>query len=78
MKLAVCKARLGNAEELAAIQRLDAQARLRERSASGPAVAALIVEEGARSHDCGGRSVFGLVPTPGRSGRGVGRVRDPF
>ena len=62
MKSAVRKAKLGNAEELAAIQRLDDQARRLERSAAGPSVSAVIAEERARSHDYGGRSVFGWEP----------------
>jgi hypothetical protein len=62
MKSAVMKARLGNADELAAIGRLDDQARRLERQATGPSVAALIEEERARSHDYGGRSVFGWEP----------------
>jgi hypothetical protein len=59
MKSAVRKAKLGNEEELAAIQRLDAQARRLERAATGPSLPALIADERARSHDYGGRSVFG-------------------
>ena len=62
LKSAVRKARLGNQEELAAIRRLDAQARRLEGIASGPSVTALIAEERARSHDYGGRSVFGWEP----------------
>jgi hypothetical protein len=62
MKSAVRKARLGNQEELAAIQRLDAQARRLEGTVTGPSTAALIAEERARSHDYGGRSVFGWEP----------------
>ncbi len=64
MKSAVLKAKLGNAEELAAIQRLDDQARRLERTAAGPSVAAVIAEERARSHEYGGRSVFGWEPPP--------------
>jgi hypothetical protein len=67
MKSAVRKAKLGNAEELAAIQRLDDQARRLERSATGPSVPALIAEERDRSHDYGGRSVFGWEPSGGIS-----------
>ena len=63
MKSAVRKAKLGNAEELAAIQRLDDQARRLERSATGPSVPALIADERDQSHDYGGRSVFGWEPT---------------
>ncbi|MCW6530433.1 DUF763 domain-containing protein [Sphingomonas sp. MMSM20] len=65
MKSAVLKARLGNEEELAAIRRLDAQARRLEATATGPSVEAVIAEEFARSHDYGGRSVFGWEPPAG-------------
>ncbi|MDB5687879.1 MAG: hypothetical protein JWR77_2468, partial [Rhizorhabdus sp.] len=64
MKSAVHKARLGQAEKLAAIRRLDEQARRLEREASGPSVDALIAEERMRSHEYGGRSVFGVEPPP--------------
>ena len=64
MKSAVRKAKLGKQEELAAIRRLDDQARQLERAASGPSVAALIAEERTRSHEYGGRSVFGWEPAP--------------
>ncbi|OJV34166.1 DUF763 domain-containing protein [Sphingomonas sp. 67-36] len=62
MKSAVVKAKLGHEEELAAIRRLDAQARRLEATASGPSVEAVIAGELARSHDYGGRSVFGWEP----------------
>lgn len=62
MKSAVRKAKLGQEEELAAIKRLDVQARRLEATASGPSVAAILAEERARSHDYGGRSVFGWEP----------------
>ena len=64
MKSAVRKARLGNQEELAAIQRLDDQARRLERIANGPSLASHIAEEHDRSHDYDGRSVFGWEPPP--------------
>ncbi|MDB5413177.1 MAG: hypothetical protein JWR10_1512 [Rubritepida sp.] len=64
MKSAVLKAKLGNSEELAAIQRLDAQARRLERTATGPSLPALIAEERASSHNYGGRSVFGWEAGP--------------
>jgi len=73
MKSAVRRAKLGNAEELAAIQRLDAQARVLERGAAGPSVAALIAEERGRSHEYGGRSVFGWEPAPETPGQGAAR-----
>jgi hypothetical protein len=62
MKSAVQKAKLGNEEELAAIQRLDEQARRLERTATGPSVSAVVAEERVRSHEYGGRSVFGWEP----------------
>src|SRR5208282_4055871 len=65
MKAAVAKARLGEAEELAAIRRLDDQARRLERQAcSGPPVEALFAEERVRSNAYGGMSVFGPEPAP--------------
>lgn len=71
MKSAVVKAKLGREEELAAIQRLDAQARRLEAKVSGPPLGAVIAEEIARSHDYGGRSVFGGEP-PADAGSGRG------
>jgi hypothetical protein len=70
LKAAVQKAKLGQSEELAAIKRLDEQAGRLERHASGPSVEALVTEERARSHQYGGRSVFGAEPPAGEfSGR---------
>ncbi|MES2450354.1 MAG: DUF763 domain-containing protein [Pseudomonadota bacterium] len=62
MKDAVGKAKLGNEEKLAAIRRLDAQARAMERHATGPTLPDFVVEEFRNSHDYGGRSVFGWEP----------------
>lgn len=59
MKSAVRKAKLGNEEELAAIRRLDDQARRLEQAATGPSVEVAIAQERARSFEYGGRSVFG-------------------
>jgi uncharacterized protein len=59
LKSAVQKAKLGRAEELGALKRLDDQARLLERHATGPTVQDLIAEERQRSPSYGGRSVFG-------------------
>ena len=70
MKSAVVKARLGATEELAALRRLDAQARRLEAAASGPSTEALLAEERARSHEYGGRSVFGFEPAPERRSSG--------
>jgi hypothetical protein len=66
LKTAVRKAKLGQSEALAAIERLDRQARLLERHASGPSVEALFADESARSHEYGGRSVFGFEAPPGQ------------
>jgi hypothetical protein len=67
LRTAVQKAKLGQSEELAAIKRLDEQARLLEHQATGPSVEALFAEERARSHEYGGRSVFGVEPPPVRT-----------
>jgi len=63
LKTAVHSAKLGREEELGAIKRLDEQARLVERWASGPPVEELIVQEREQSHNYGCRSVFGLGDT---------------
>lgn len=59
LKAAVAAAKLGQEEKLAAIRRLDQQALRLEATATGPSVQALIAEERFRSHEYGGRSVFG-------------------
>jgi len=58
LKSAVQKAKLGREEELAALKRLDDQARKLERYASGPSVERLIADEDARSPSYDGRTVF--------------------
>ncbi|TPG18791.1 DUF763 domain-containing protein [Sphingomonas koreensis] len=67
MKSAVQRAKLGDAEELAAIKRLDDQARRLEASATGGSVTVLIEEERQQSHAYGGRSVFGWEGPPRQS-----------
>ena len=69
MKSAIVKARLGHSDELAALKRLDQQARRLERHVSGPSVTAVMAEERHRSHEYGGRSVFGVEPPPTKSAR---------
>jgi uncharacterized protein len=59
LKSAVEKAKLGQDEKLGAIRRLDEQARRLEAYASGPSVDAFIAVERRKSHEYGGRSVFG-------------------
>ncbi len=64
LKSAVARAKLGNEDRLEALRRLDQQARLLEQSATGPSLPAFIDEEMARSHEYGGRSVFGWEGAP--------------
>ena len=64
MKAAVRKAKLGQADMLAALERLDDEARRVERQAAGPPLADVIAEERRLSHSYGGRSVFGWEPAP--------------
>jgi hypothetical protein len=64
LKTAVEKARLGSDETLAALRRLDEEARRLEGSARGAPVPDIIAEEQTRSHGYGGRSVFGWEPPP--------------
>ncbi|MGJ4927429.1 DUF763 domain-containing protein [Bradyrhizobium sp. HKCCYLS2038] len=59
LKSAVGHARLGRDETLAALKRLDDQARRLERTATGPSLEAFIATERAASPDLDGRSVFG-------------------
>jgi hypothetical protein len=64
LKSAVGKAKLGREEELAAVERLDEQARRIERYTSGLPVEQLIAEERRVSHLYGGRTVFGDAEPP--------------
>jgi hypothetical protein len=57
LKRAVERARLGSSETLAALRRLDSQARLLETCANGPSFEAHIAEEWAQSAFYGGRYV---------------------
>ena len=66
MKSAVRSAKLGRDEEMAALKRLDEQARRLERTARGPSLESYTATERAASPMLDGRSVFGwekdLVP----------------
>ncbi len=64
LKSAVQKAKLGNSETLAALKRLDEQARRLERTADGPSFDDFIAHERANSSLLGGRSVFGWENSP--------------
>ena len=68
LKTAVDQARLGNEERLAALRRLDSEARRLERHATGPDLSGHVAEERRRSPGYGGRSVFGWEP----AARGTG------
>ncbi|BBK32689.1 hypothetical protein EDC65_5196 [Stella humosa] len=63
LRSAVRRARLGDAEEMDALRRLDEQSRRIDRAAAAP-VADLIARERQQSHQLGGRSVFGWEPPP--------------
>ncbi len=64
MKAAIERAKLGQDDRLAALKRLDDEARRVERRAAGPPVEDVIAEERRLSHSYGGRSVFGWEPPP--------------
>ncbi len=59
LRAAVRRAKLGQDDGLAAIRRLDRQARLLEQTASGPGFDEFIEAERAASADYGGRTVLG-------------------
>jgi hypothetical protein len=58
LKRAVEQAKLGNDDKLAAIERLDRQARMLEQAARGPTFDELIARERKLAPDYGGRTVF--------------------
>ncbi len=65
LKSAVTQAKLGQDEQLSALQRLDREARRLERVVDGPPLQQIIEEEFELSHAYGGRSVFGWEqPSP--------------
>jgi hypothetical protein len=57
LKAAVGRAKLGSSESLAAIRRLDTQARALESRATGPSFEAFMAEERAKAPSLGGRTV---------------------
>jgi hypothetical protein len=77
LKTAIAQARLGNEERLDAIRRLDRQARLLERTATGPSLPALAAAEMQQSHALGGRSVFGWEPPPSSFKQGAAAPPTP-
>jgi hypothetical protein len=76
LKTAVRKAKLGRDEMLAAIKRLDDEARRVESRAKGLSIADIMAEERRLSHSFAGRSVFGWEPAPDDELAGARRPRD--
>src|SRR5262249_17535820 len=64
LKSAVHGAKLGGEEELSALRGREERGRRLERHAVGPSVEEVIAQERERSHDYGGRSVFGWEQPP--------------
>ncbi len=62
LKSAILKGKLGRAEELHAIRKLDEQSRELERYVTGPDLKKIVTSEFERSAQFGGRSVFGWEP----------------
>jgi hypothetical protein len=61
---AVDRAKLGQDDRVAAIRKLDEQARILERGARGESLEQIIGRERRRSHAYGGRTVFGPARPP--------------
>jgi hypothetical protein len=66
LRRAVDQAKLGNDERLAAIRRLDVEARRLERVADGPSFDEYLAAERATSRRLGGRTVVGRATPPAR------------
>jgi hypothetical protein len=64
LRCAVEKAKLDQEEALFGLRKLDQESRRLERAANGPTLDRLIAAEFERSHEYGGRSVFGWEPPP--------------
>jgi uncharacterized protein len=62
LRSAVDKARLDREDALFALRKLDQESRRLERAATGPSLEELVATEFERSHEYGGRSVFGFEP----------------
>jgi uncharacterized protein len=62
LRSAVDRAKLGQDDALFALRKLDAESRRLERVTDGPAFDDFIADEFVRSHEYGGRSVFGWEP----------------
>lgn len=61
---AVARGKLGREERLAAVKKLDEQARILERTASGEPLEEIFARERRRSHEYGGMTVMGAARPP--------------
>ena len=75
LKTAVGRAKLGREEMLGAIRRLDAHARILERTAASPTFEDVVASERARSRTYGGRMVGDDRHAPHARSRPLGRNR---
>jgi uncharacterized protein len=64
LRSAVDKAKLDRQDALFALRKLDQESRRLESAAKGPSLEELVAIEFKRSHEYGGRSVFGFEPPP--------------
>jgi uncharacterized protein len=78
LKSAVAQAKLGNDERLDALRRLDQQARRLEHHATGPSLPDFMATERQRSHEYGGRSVFGWEPEVGSASDQPATISQPL
>jgi hypothetical protein len=69
---AVDKAKLDRQDALFALRKLDQESRRLERAATGPSLEELVATEFERSHEYGGRSVFGFEPPPPDADQALG------
>jgi uncharacterized protein len=72
LRSAVDKARLDREDALFALRKLDQESRRLERVATGPSLEELVATEFERSHEYGGRSVFGFEPPPANADQALG------
>jgi uncharacterized protein len=71
---AVAKARLDRQDTLFALRKLDQESRRLERAATGRSLEELVATEFERSHEYGGRSVFGFEPPSADADQALGRA----
>jgi hypothetical protein len=74
LRRAVDKAKLDREDTLFALRKLDQESRRLERAATGPSLEELVAAEFERSHQYGGRSVFGFEPPPANADQGPGKA----